>query len=90
MDLTKEPKNQQQPWLPAASTMKLTHEVNGALIDNAWHYRCVIGKLDFLEKSTQIVRQSSFVGHSEGAELIPFLIDKWIHQQVISLLDLSL
>jgi hypothetical protein len=39
---------------PAASTVRLHRDVHGAPFDKAWHYRSVIGKLNFVEKSTRL------------------------------------
>jgi Reverse transcriptase (RNA-dependent DNA polymerase) len=37
---------------PAASTVYLHHDIHGQPHDEHWHYRSIIGKLNFLEKST--------------------------------------
>ncbi len=39
---------------PAASTVKLGRDIHGKAMDKDWHYRSVIGKLNFLEKSTRL------------------------------------
>ena len=39
---------------PAATTVKLHRDPNGKPHDESWHYRSVIGKLNFLEKSTRL------------------------------------
>jgi hypothetical protein len=39
---------------PAASTIKLGRDLHGAPYQEDWHYRSVIGKLNFLEKSTRL------------------------------------
>jgi hypothetical protein len=38
---------------PAASTIKLHRDLNGEERREEWHYRSVIGKLNFIEKSTR-------------------------------------
>jgi len=38
---------------PAASTVKLSRDLHGRSFDEEWHYRSVIGKLNFVEKSTR-------------------------------------
>jgi hypothetical protein len=38
---------------PAPSTASINQDVNGNDYDKSWDYRSVIGKLNFLEKSTQ-------------------------------------
>jgi hypothetical protein len=38
---------------PAASTIKLSRDVHGESMQEDWHYRSIIGKLNFLEKSTR-------------------------------------
>jgi len=38
---------------PASSTKKLSKDIHGQPMDETWHYRSVIGKLNFLEKSTR-------------------------------------
>jgi Reverse transcriptase (RNA-dependent DNA polymerase) len=38
---------------PAASTVRLHREVSGKPYSDDWHYRSIIGKLNFLEKSTR-------------------------------------
>ena len=39
---------------PAAVAVKLNRDLHGTPIDEKWHYRSVIGKLNFLEKSTRL------------------------------------
>ena len=39
---------------PVAPTVKLHRDVAGAPYNEAWHYRSVVGKLNFLEKSTRL------------------------------------
>jgi hypothetical protein len=38
---------------PAAATVKLGRDVHGKPMKENWHYRSIIGKLNFLEKSTR-------------------------------------
>jgi Reverse transcriptase (RNA-dependent DNA polymerase) len=38
---------------PAAPSVKLNRDLHGEPYDDDWHYRAVIGKLNFLEKSTR-------------------------------------
>jgi Reverse transcriptase (RNA-dependent DNA polymerase)/GAG-pre-integrase domain len=38
---------------PAASTVRLHRDISGKPYADNWHYRSIIGKLNFLEKSTQ-------------------------------------
>lgn len=38
---------------PAASTINLQRDVNAEPYDEEWHYRSIIGKMNFLEKSTR-------------------------------------
>jgi hypothetical protein len=38
---------------PAASTLKLGRDLHGKPMKESWHYRSIIGKLNFLEKSTR-------------------------------------
>ena len=38
---------------PAATTVLLTRDINGSPMEEEWSYRSVIGKLNFLEKSTR-------------------------------------
>jgi Reverse transcriptase (RNA-dependent DNA polymerase) len=38
---------------PAAATVKLGRDLHGEPMQEAWHYRSIIGKLNFLEKSTR-------------------------------------
>jgi hypothetical protein len=38
---------------PAASTVKLSRDLHGESMQEEWHYRSIIGKLNFLEKSTR-------------------------------------
>jgi Reverse transcriptase (RNA-dependent DNA polymerase) len=38
---------------PAASTVRLHRDVSGKPYSDDWHYRSIIGKLNFLEKSTR-------------------------------------
>ena len=38
---------------PAASNVKLSRDLHGRSIDEEWHYRSIIGKLNFVEKSTR-------------------------------------
>ena len=38
---------------PAASTIKLNRDIHGQSMHEEWHYRSVIGKLNFVEKSTR-------------------------------------
>jgi hypothetical protein len=38
----------------AACTVKLNRDLHGLPFDDEWHYRSVIGKLNFLEKSTRL------------------------------------
>ncbi len=38
----------------AASTVKLGRDIHGKAMDKDWHYRSVIGKLNFLEKLTRL------------------------------------
>lgn len=38
---------------PAASTLKINRDLHGEKMDTEWNYRSVIGKLNFLEKSTR-------------------------------------
>lgn len=39
---------------PAVASLKLGRDVNGKQSDDNWHYRSVVGKLNFLEKSTRV------------------------------------
>jgi hypothetical protein len=39
---------------PAASSVKLSRDLHGKPFDEEWHYRSVVGKLNFLEKSTRL------------------------------------
>jgi hypothetical protein len=39
---------------PAASTVKLSRDLHGEPFGEEWHYRSVIGKLNFLEKATRL------------------------------------
>jgi histone deacetylase 1/2 len=39
---------------PAASTVRLHRDLHGAPFAESWHYRSVIGKLNFIEKSTRL------------------------------------
>ena len=39
---------------PASTTVKLTRDIDGKAYDEKWNYRSVIGKLNFLEKSTRL------------------------------------
>jgi hypothetical protein len=39
---------------PAAPSVKLNRDLNGKPFDEEWHYRSVVGKLNFLEKSTRV------------------------------------
>jgi hypothetical protein len=39
---------------PASSSVKLNRDVHGKPYDEHWHYRSVIGKLNFVEKSTRL------------------------------------
>jgi Reverse transcriptase (RNA-dependent DNA polymerase) len=39
---------------PAAQSVKLNRDANGAPYTDDWHFRSVIGKLNFLEKSTRV------------------------------------
>ena len=39
---------------PAASTVKLHRDTYGKAFDEEWHYRSIIGKLNFVEKSTRL------------------------------------
>jgi hypothetical protein len=39
---------------PAASSVKLHRDIHGIPMQEKWHYRSIIGKLNFLEKSTRL------------------------------------
>ena len=39
---------------PAASTVRLGRDIHGEPMDEQWHYCSIIGKLNFLEKSTRV------------------------------------
>jgi hypothetical protein len=39
---------------PAASTVKLNRDLHGQPFNEEWHYRSIVGKLNFLEKSTRL------------------------------------
>jgi hypothetical protein len=39
---------------PAATSVKLSRDLHGEPFNEDWHYRSVIGKLNFLEKSTRL------------------------------------
>ena len=39
---------------PAATSVKLNRDMYGKAYEEDWHYRSIIGKLNFLEKSTRV------------------------------------
>jgi Reverse transcriptase (RNA-dependent DNA polymerase) len=39
---------------PAASATKLSRDLHGKSADEEWHYRSIVGKLNFVEKSTRL------------------------------------
>lgn len=40
--------------IPAASSVKLSRDLRGAPFEEDWHYRSIVGNLNFLEKSTRL------------------------------------
>lgn len=45
--------NTKEKPTPAPSTLSLNRDINGSAHDESWDYRSIIGKLNFLEKSTR-------------------------------------
>jgi hypothetical protein len=52
-DLAMNEATKHQPT-PAAPTVKLNRDPNGQPYKDDWHYRSVVGKMNFLEKSTRV------------------------------------